>query len=64
MDALHDCFCAIRDDEEQHMQTMRVLPTSVQLRTPRSFQNLEECLIEHDEISGVPNLVSSPPGAS
>jgi ubiquinol oxidase len=64
MDTLHDCFCAIRDDEEQHMQTMRVLQTSVQLRTPHSFQNLQECLIEHDEISGVPNIVSSPPSAS
>jgi hypothetical protein len=64
MDTLHDCFCAIRDDEEQHMQTMRVLQTSVQLQTPHSFQNLQECLIEHDEISGVPNVVSSPPSTS
>jgi ubiquinol oxidase len=64
MDTLYDCFCAIRDDEEQHMNTMKILQTSVQLRTPHSFHDVEECLIEYDAISGVPSIVSSSPSAS
>lgn len=52
MDTLYDAFSAIRDDEKQHALTMERLQTSVQLKTPHSFHNMEECIVEYERLYG------------